>query len=122
MTLDLGAFVGLPYESPNGCWRLVRRVYAELLGRALPDYATGPLSRAALAALIDSQRAGWRPVADPQAGDVVLFRIAGAACHVGVVQAPGRFLHVLHPGQTSRIEAWDAPAWRRRLEGFYRAV
>lgn len=120
--LDLSAFVGLPYETPNGCWQLVRRVYAACLGLELPAYTTAAegLSREALATLIDSQRAAWRLVEDEQPGDVVLFRVLGAACHVGIVQAPGRFLHVLHPGHTARIESYTAPTWRPRVEGFYR--
>jgi cell wall-associated NlpC family hydrolase len=122
--LDFSTFVGRAYAGPNSCWSLVREVYAEAFGRALPAYdadAAG-LSRAALAALIDSQRAGWAEVEAEQAGDVVLFRILGAACHVGVVQAPGLFLHVLLPGDTARIESYRGPTWRPRIEGFYRAV
>lgn len=122
MTLDLGRFVGLPYAAPNGCWQLVVAVYRELFGLALPDYAgdAAGLTREALAALIDTQRSAWRPVEAERPGDVVLFRILGAPCHVGVVQAPGLFLHVLHAGQTARIESYRAPTWRQRIEGFYR--
>lgn len=122
MTLDLGRFVGLPYAAPNGCWRLVVAVYRELFGLALPDYTADAagLSRAALASLIDTQRSAWCRVEVERPGDVVLFKILGAACHVGVVQAPGQFLHVLHAGQTARIESYRSPAWRPRVEGFYR--
>ena len=49
----------------------------------------------------------------------VLFNIAGAPCHIGVVLERWRFLHAMR-GRNSCVEDLDAIQWARRIEGFYR--
>lgn len=122
MTLAVSAFVGRPYRAPNGCWQLVRQVYAELLGIELPGFEaeSAAVGRDGWAALIEQHRHTWQPVEAPVPGDVVLFRVLGAACHVGVVVAPPLFLHALAPGTTARVESWRSLTWKPRLVGFYR--
>lgn len=118
----MSPFVGLPYEEPNGCWRLLQFVYQQLFNLRLPTYAaqSSGMGREQLAALISCERGDWREVECERPGDAVLFNIFGAASHIGIVQCPGMFLHVMRPGDTSRIESYRSPAWRNRIEGFYR--
>lgn len=96
-------YVGLPFGEGPGqvtCWGLVRRVYAERLGRLLPAY--GEISARDLAAVARAMEAGaaadgWVEASAPEPLDVCLMRSGrgGAlAVHVGVVVDATRMLHV----------------------------
>ncbi|MBE3605150.1 C40 family peptidase [bacterium] len=61
----------------------------------------------------------WREAAPEQLGDVILLRVRGQPCHVGVVVARGKFLHAFE-GTRSCVERYDGLKWRRRIMGFYR--
>ncbi len=52
-------------------------------------------------------------------GDVVLFRMAGAESHLGVVIEQGRFLHA-RAATDSCVESYRSPLWARRVAGFWR--
>jgi cell wall-associated NlpC family hydrolase len=121
--LDIRRFVGLDYEPPFGCFRLVQRVF-EAAGVAIPDYDKG-LSPSDL----DSRAARFHrhlaektePTEDPQPGDLVLIKRGSKAFHIGVVVGGGEMLHAYSSG-TSTIESYDSPTWRNKIEGFYRYV
>ena len=126
---DLSAYVGLPVPGPDGrgggvhCWGLVRRVYAEVLGIELPAYEGVRVcaqERAEIEAIMAGVRADgpWRPVADPQALDLVHLRVEGRAVHVGLYVAPGRMLHAF--ARRTVIEPIDRGRWHRRVLGCYR--
>jgi len=61
----------------------------------------------------------WREVSPEQLGDVILLRVRGQPCHVGVVVARGKFLHSLE-GTQSCVERYENLKWHRRTLGFYR--
>ena len=122
--MNVAPFVGLPYQ-PNGCWHLVRKVYAEEFGIELPGYddqVPAGTSRHDVAATIHAAAVDWSPVVVEQEGDVVLFRILGAASHVGIVLGAKRFLHAFGTNKTSRVDSYRSPIWAPRIEGFYRHV
>lgn len=131
-------YVGIPYRALGrardglDCWGLVRLVYAERMGIALPAYdgrgfcrGSGPTTRASVAdvaALVaDAKRASWCevPATSASAPDVVLLRVHGQPIHVGVLVAPGAMLHSL-AGHDSAVERLDGLAWSNRLMGFWR--
>lgn len=121
-------YIGIPFAEFGrnrlgcDCWGLVRLVYADRLGVDLPSYAadyTGTAERDEINRLIGGQMSAWRPVGEPAVGDVVLIRIAGRACHVGVVVGPDTMLHV-EKGTDASIAKLTAPAWARRIDGYYR--
>lgn len=122
------AYVGLPYKARGrnrdglDCWGLLRLVYAEQLGVALPSYIGAPdtAERRELDALISGEAASWwQRVADPVPFDAVLFRVGPFAAHVGVVVTPGVMLHITRD-DCAKLEAWTAPRWCSRLAGIYR--
>jgi cell wall-associated NlpC family hydrolase len=111
--------VGLHWQPPRGCWELARQVYWDLKGERLDDYASAEATPERLAELIDAEVCAWTPVRREQALDLILFRIAGHAMHIGIITEPGYFLHA-QSGEASRIERYQSPKWARRIEGIYR--
>lgn len=120
-------YLGIPYAD-NGrdrsgidCWGLVRLWLKEQQGIDLPSFANeyAGSQDPALEELVAREREGWVRVLAPMPGDVVLFRILGRQWHVGVVVAPGKFLHA-REGQDSVVEGLDSPKWRHRVSGYYR--
>jgi uncharacterized protein YijF (DUF1287 family) len=99
-------------------------VYKDRLGLILPEYpgaypdqSPGALRNAASVARIERER--WRRVDTPAPCDVVLLRLQGLPCHVGVVVSKSEMLHVM-AGIESCIEQFTGLQWRNRLEGFFR--
>ena len=121
--------MGLPFgDGPEGvtCWGLVRRVYAERLGVALPEY--GEISSADLIAVAKAMRTGaaaerWRAVAEPRELDVVLMSAHGhaAVAHVGVMVNAGGLLHA-ERATASVVVPLNHFSVRTRIRGFRRWV
>jgi len=130
-TINANRYIGIPFAERGrswegcDCWGLVRLVYAEEYGIDLPsyldeDYTTtdGPH----VSSLIDHRKAdGWRPLppGEERAGDVVLLRVTGLPCHVGIVLRPGQMLHIMR-GTNACVERYWSPLWNRRVMGIYR--
>lgn len=127
MTYWWNDYVGVPY-TPKGrsrdgadCWGLVRLVYKDQFDIDLPafseEYEADDVLR--INDMLAMHREGWERVEQPQAGDVVLFRMFGHLGHVGLAAAPGTFLHC-RDGYSATVERLDAGQWKHRVEGFYR--
>lgn len=126
-------YVGIPYRLHGttreglDCWGLPRLWYREQYGIDLPSFGDrygrelDAVERAHLAGIIRGEAEQWHRIRPPHAqrGDLVLFRVLGEDAHLGLVVEPGRFLHA-RPGTDSCVERYDAPAWARRVVGFYR--
>jgi cell wall-associated NlpC family hydrolase len=126
------SFVGVPWAEKGrtrvgvDCWGLVRLVYADALGLALPSYTeayAGLAERGEIAELMseDSRRWPWAMVPPKRAQefDVAVFRRGGLAAHVGVVLGAGRMLHIEERRESCVASYADGP-WRHRLIGIYR--
>jgi cell wall-associated NlpC family hydrolase len=122
----LRRYLGIPWrlhgDDHDGadCWGLVRLIYREVLGVALPgyqDHYAAPDDDGVRRAL-DAGRDAWFEVDRPQPLDVVLFHGLGMPLHAGVCADAGRFLHVRRGG-TSHVERL-AGVWLHRMEGVYR--
>lgn len=119
-------YVGIPWR-PFGrdragvdCWGLLRLVYAERFGIALPSYAgdyADPADRPAVEQLIGRHREGWRPGRD-RPGAAVLFRIAGHDCHVGIAVGGCAFLHIERHTDAA-LGRFDSGRWARRQPRFF---
>ena len=121
-------YIGVPFRdggcgrSGADCWGLVRLVYRERFGIALPGPVVdvSALERASIEPALDLTReAFWEPTGDPRPGDVVSLRIEGVESHVGLVTTPGRMLHVLEGGHAV-IETYTSRRWKERVCGVYR--
>jgi len=125
-------FVGIPWLEKGrdhegaDCWGVLRLAMREHFGVDLPSYGEdyddltdGAKITALLRQGIPS--GGWRQVTDPREGDGVVLRIIGPLeLHVGLVVAPGLFLHALEKYGGSAVERLDHPMWAHRILGYYR--
>lgn len=128
-----GAYVGLPFadrgrkvERDGGldCWGLVRKILWEQFGHCLPSWGDDYDScteletvRGVVKAAIPILHA--QRVATPEVGDIVLLRIRGIACHVGLYIGEQRMLHIMR-GRNAVVESLRRPEWARRVKGYYR--
>ena len=121
-------YIGLPFKSLGrdrsglDCWGMVYLVYREVFGREVPPYAeyADAYDIEEVGALIRGEIVTrWREVSPEKLGNVILLRVRGEPCHVGVVVARGKFLHSFE-GTQSCVERYDSLKWRRRTMGFYR--
>ena len=122
------AYVGIPFldggrtRAGVDCWGLVRIVYEEEFGIALPLYDEGyedTLDSASIEEIFDEERAAWAPVQVPRPGDAVMLRILSYPCHVGVVVDRRFFLHTMGVRDTC-LQKLSAPEWQPRILAFYR--
>lgn len=125
MTLE--SYVGIPFvehgRTAEGvdCWGLIRLFFRNEVGTVLPnllDYKT-TRDRATISQIIDREKSDWRRIKKPDAGDVIVFKIAGQPTHVGLYIGQGRFIHA-YKGTHSCVEALESPQWKQRIEGYYR--
>lgn len=136
-------YIGIPWK-PLGrdrdgcdCWGIVRLALREQFNVIVPAYDTGYHDAGkhdvpAIRAIIDQERPRYReiatvddsglmPLADQQAGDVLVIRQRGVPSHVALVVTKRTMLHI-EDGIDSTIEDYTDSMWRRRLVGCYRYV
>jgi len=125
-------WIGTPYRhqaSRKGvgadCLGLVRGVYAEVTGQAIPrpaPYSADWAERAGGERLIEAARLHCLPVAagNEIPGDIIIFRWQpqAAAKHAGILSGEGRFIHAYE--QAGVIESPLTPGWARRIAALFR--
>lgn len=125
----LAEYVGVPFVEHGrdgagvDCWGLVRLVYAEKLGIALPDMSDGYAStsdKETLQRLVTQGKSDWHQI-DARAlsaYDVVLLSNLGVP-HIGLFAGEGLLLHV-EPNSGTVLERLTDPRIARRVREFYR--
>lgn len=117
-----GDVSGASGASGVDCWGLVRLVYDREFGIKLPGHDgvnRDTTSDEDLADYAAAQMEDWERVRSPEPGDMVRLRIKGNPMHVGIVTAPGDFLHV-RAGNDSVVDRYRSRLWADRIDGFYR--
>lgn len=99
------------------CWGLLQAVLRRM-GHFPTDFPSDP------ALLFQAITDEWQHIehaAQVHPGDGILLRSTNPKYqwHVGVVIAPGHFLHAREAANVC-VERYDSPAYRRRIAGFYR--
>ena len=116
---DFRPWVGITYEPPHGCFRLVEQVYRECYGIDLSGLDAGiePWDKTSRLQRLHAELARLCIEVDsPQEGDVILMCRGG---HIGLAIRPGVMLHS-YRGGASCIEDYRDMRWRNRITGFYR--
>lgn len=115
-------YIGIEYEPPHGCFRLVEQVFRGVYGIDLgkQDEGLEQAQNKDRTARVQRKLADLTvKVYDPQEGDVVIVK--GRPWHIAVVIAPNMMLHSYNGG-TSCVENYKDFRWTNRIEGFYRYV
>lgn len=115
-------YVGVEYEPPHGCFRLVEQVFRGVYGIDLGKQDAGleTAQNKDRTARVQKKLAEMTvQVQEPQEGDIVIVR--GRPWHIAVVIAPNMMLHSYNGG-TSCVENYNDWRWVNRIEGFYRYV
>jgi hypothetical protein len=116
--MNINKFIGIPYEKKN-CWDLAVDFYKDILGIELKNYYSGPtpLLRSDTKDLIYTNKGDFEKVLDPKFGDVVLIKLFGVECHLGIVLDSEKFLHTRR-GAGSIIEPLNR--YKTLITGYYR--
>lgn len=116
LTVDMTKLVGVAYEKMD-CFQLVKRFYQEALDtevfNAIP-YGEDNWERSVL---IHTHKNKFVEVPTPKYGDIVVIKIHGLECHLGVVLEGNRFLHTTK--KTGAVID-QLGRWRKLIAGYYR--
>lgn len=122
-------YLGIPYKdfgrTKEGldCWGLCCLVAKDHFNYDLPPLDgqyTSASDGSSVSDLVALEKLGdWVKVLDYEAGDILVFNIAGFACHVGTYLGKNKFIHILQ-GSEVTIENLDSIVWKKRLDGAYR--
>lgn len=127
-------WIGTPYRHQGAtkgvacdCIGLIHGVWRELYGQepplAVPPYAPDWAERAGEERLLEAASLLFGPpvpVAEMQAGDVLLFRwqVGCAAKHAGILADETSFIHAYE--QVAVTRSVLVPTWRRRIAAVHR--
>lgn len=123
------SYVGTPYADDDRgaagchCWGLLRLVFAQERGIALPSYqATSPDDLADIAGLARGEIAAgqWVRVAPARTFDAALFRRGRYDSHIGVMIDARHMLHSDRQAGAAIVERIDTGRWASAFAGFYR--
>lgn len=117
-TIGFRKYIGRDYESYN-CFDLVRDFYAEFFGLDLKHYFEGgPVPKPeAVASLIVSNKGDFIQADKPAFGDIVVIRLYGIECHIGVCVNDLQFLH---SSKTTGSTLDRLERYKKLIAGFYR--
>jgi len=121
MSLDkYRPYIGIEYEPPHGCFRLVEQVFRGVYGIDLGKQDEGleqAQNKDRTARVQRKLSELTSKVHKPKEGDVAIVR--GRPWHIAVIIGPNMMLHSYNGG-TSCIEDYEDVRWVNRIEGFYR--
>lgn len=117
MTFELRKYVGRDYESYN-CLDLVKEFYRDYFGLELKNYFEGDVpDRKEVQSLIVTNKGDFVEVETPEFGDIVIIKLYGLECHIGVCLNTRQFLHSAK-GIGSNIDRLER--YSKMIAGFYR--
>lgn len=116
--IELNKYIGRSYEEYN-CFDLVKEFYMDFFGVEVKNYFEGPVpDRREVFNLIKTNKGDFEEVkGKPQFGDIVVIRLYGLECHIGVVIHGAQFLHSVK-GTGSNIDRLTR--YTNIISGFYR--
>ncbi len=117
--LDLSKYIGRDYETYN-CLDLVKEFYKDFFGLEVKNYYEGPVpDRKQVESLIVTNRGDFVEVGakNIRFGDLVVIKLYGIECHIGVVVNSSKFLHSARNigSNMDRLERYS-----KLISGYYR--
>ena len=120
MDKDLKKYIGRDYATYN-CLDLVKEFYMDFFGLEVKNYFDGPVpDRKEVSSLINTNLGDFVEIKNRKEikfGDIVVIKLYGIECHLGVVIEGTKFLHSAKNigSNMDRLEKYD-----RLIAGFYR--
>lgn len=116
---NLKKYIGRDYETYN-CLDLVKEFYKDFFSLTVKNYYEGVVpGRREVESLIVTNRGDFIKVPDAERrfGDLVLIRLHGIECHIGVVINASKFLHSAKNigSNMDRLERYS-----KIISGYYR--
>jgi cell wall-associated NlpC family hydrolase len=110
-------YVGKPYEDFN-CWDLVRKLYQDVYNLDVhQDYGCDVPDREECESLIKTNKGEFFKSDKPEPGDIMLLRILGVECHIGMYLGVGKFIHSL---KGNGVVIDSVSRYSTRVNGYYR--
>lgn len=124
--MDIAKYIGVPYENKGrsfagaDCYGLYMLFNKEELHKDIPEYGyTHAEDKTSVHIAITHNAKKWHEVTEPEAGDLILFRIGGHIIHCGVYLDSQTFLHCLR-GRDATIEDLSSVTWTNRIHRIIR--
>lgn len=119
-------YCAIPYvaagRSWNGvdCWGLVYLVYLSELGIRIPKYSLyeNTPSQKIVHNFVERFREEWVQLEYPTEYSIILFKISGKCCHMGIMLNDSEFMHCSKTVGVG-IEHIFKRIWKNRIEGYY---
>ena len=109
--------IGIPY-SKKDCFEIVRDFYKQVLGVELKHYYDSPGQEAYAARdLIYTSMGDFVKVESPQFGDLVLLKIKGIECHIGIYLGNNQ---LFHSSRYTGSVIDRMSRWQNVVSGYYR--
>lgn len=108
--------IGVPYKEKD-CWDIARDFYLDVLGVELKHYYDEPGKKPLDAKdLIYTNMGDFEKIEEPKFGCLILLRIKGVECHIGVYVGGGMMLHtdVKNGSTLERLHRWKS-----MISGYY---
>lgn len=118
INIDLKKYIGRNYEEYD-CLDLVKEFYKDHFGLEIENFYEGAKpTPEEIGVLVKTNKGEFVKVdGKPQFGDIVVIKLYGIACHLGVIVEGTKFLHSAKNigSNIDRIERYS-----RLIEGYYR--
>lgn len=110
-------YIGRPYEATN-CFEIVREFYLGEFNLEVKQYYSGCTPKdKEVEALIQTNRGDFIRVEEPQFGDILLIKLKGVECHLGIYIQKETFLHSIK-GTGSVLDKVEK--YKNLIVGYYR--
>ena len=115
-TVDVSKLVGIPYEKLD-CFQLVKRFYKEATESQVLNPIEAGEGNWENSVLIQSNKGKFKEVSTPKYGDIIVIKVHGLECHLGVYLERATFIHTTK--KTGSIID-QVGRWHKLITGFYR--
>lgn len=109
--------IGKSYKELN-CWDLVQSLYTELYDLDVHQYYGSDVpGHRECESLIRTSKGKFVKFDKPEPGDIILIKVHGIECHIGMFIGRGRFIHSL---KDAGVVIDNISRYSTRITGYYR--